>query len=261
LKYSENNAKSAPKTSPAKTRSPAKNLMQQEQANSRASPSPQRGTKRMRCTFPCCSSRTSANMFSEEIAMDQENEDIENPRKRIRGPPAPPERTTSRAKLQPSQVLSPRSANSRALPVSPVRPANSPGKSYLARPLSPLKPKVPTPPGGAAGILTNMVEKAKTTRGTAASRKVTEAATGGAGRGKRTAAPAPPPKAGRGRAESGSSDGSTSTIVRKPVAAAKKAAPVKKTVMSTIKAMGATKKAPAPKASAPAGGRVLRKRN
>jgi hypothetical protein len=50
LKYSENDAKLAPKTSPAKTRSPAKNLMQQEQVNSRASPSPQRGTKRIRYT-------------------------------------------------------------------------------------------------------------------------------------------------------------------------------------------------------------------
>jgi hypothetical protein len=179
----------------------------------------------------------------------------------------PPARTTS--KVQPSQVLSPRSANSRTLPRSPVRSAVSPGKSLLARPVSPLKPAAPAPSGGAASILTNMVEKAKTTRAAAPTRKVTEqsATTGGAGRGKRAAAPTAAPKVGRGRAISDSSDGSSSsqnTIVRKPVAvSAAKTAPAKRTVMSTIKGMGAAnKKAPAPKATAPATGtRVLRKRN
>jgi hypothetical protein len=115
-----------------------------------------------------------------------------------------------------------------------------------------------------------MVEKAKTTRGAAATRKVTEqsATTGGAGRGKRAAAPAAPPKEARGRAISDSSDASTgtqNTVVRKPVGgtATSKKAPAKRTVMSTIKGMGAAnKKAPAPKATAPATGtRVLRKRN
>lgn len=206
--------------------------------------------------------------ISDEISStDKENEDIENPKKRPRGPPVPPARTTS--KVQPSQVLSPRSANSRTLPHSPVRPAGSPGKSMLARPVSPLKPTASGPSGGAAAILTNMVEKAKSTRGTAATRKVTEqsSTTGGAGRGKRAAAPAAAPKVGRGRAISDSSDASSSsqnTIVRKPVAApAAKTAPAKRTVMSTIKGMGAAnKKAPAPKATAPAtGSRVLRKRN
>jgi hypothetical protein len=110
--------------------------------------------------------------------------------------------------------------------------------------------------------LTNMVEKAKTTRGTG-TRKVTEAATG-AGRGKRTAAPAAAPTVGRGRASaiSDSSESSSTTIVRKPVPVAKKE-PVKKTVMGTIRGMGGAKKAPA-KTAAPAtstAGRVLRKRN
>lgn len=114
-----------------------------------------------------------------------------------------------------------------------------------------------------------MVERAKSGRGGAAPRKVTEqiATTGGAGRGRKAAVTAVPPKIGRGRAISDSSDASTgtqNTIVRKPVAAqAAKKAPAKRTVMSTIKGMGAAnKKPPAPKAAAPATGtRVLRKRN
>jgi hypothetical protein len=211
-------------------------------------------------------SAADTNDASDEISStDKENEDIENP-KRVRGAPAPPARTTS--KIQPSQVLSPRSANSRTLPRSPIRPAGSPGKSMLARPISPLKPTAPVPSGGAAGILTSMVEKAKSTSRGVATRKVTgQSAAGGAGRGKRAAAPAAAPKVGRGRAISDSSEGSsgsqTTTIVRKPVAAPAKKAPAKRTVMSTIKGMGggaANKKAAAPKAVA-TGTRVLRKRN
>ncbi|PVH78920.1 hypothetical protein DL98DRAFT_516416 [Cadophora sp. DSE1049] len=252
-KYSEPSRPAATASRTEKINSPRKNLLQAEQSNSRASPSPQRAPKRM----------------SDDVSVDKENEDIENPKKRIRGPPIPPARTTSRAKIQPSQVLSPRSANSRTLPRSPIRPA-SPTKSFLARPVSPLKPSAPVPSGGAAGILTNMVEKAKSTRaGTA--RKVTAEkpapAAVGAGRGRRAAPPASAPTVGRGRAStiSESSESSNATIVRKPVAVPKKA-PVKKTVMSTIKGMGSQKKMPAAsKASAApttaAGGRVLRKRN
>jgi hypothetical protein len=194
------------------------------------------------------------------MTVDKENEDIENPKKRARGP-VPAERTTSKNKVPASQVLSPRSANSRTLPGSPIRPTTQ-GKPYLSRPVSPLKPLPPAPPGGAAGILSNMVEKAKVGRGPAAARKVTETpATGGIGRGRRTAAPPPPPKVGRGRAISDTSEGSNATIVRKPVPPAKKVAPPqKKTVMSTIKGIGGTtKKTPAPKA--PGAGRVLRKRD
>jgi hypothetical protein len=196
---------------------------------------------------------------------DKENEDIENPKKRVRGPPEPPARTTS--KINQSQVLSPRSANSRTLPRSPIRAAEFAGKSGLARPVSPLKPSGPVPTGGAAGILTNMVEKAKSSRGATTTRKVADQGTTapGVGRGKRAAGPPLPPKVGRGRAISDSSEtssGTTATIVRKPVAAAKKE-PVKRTMMTTIKGMGAsTKRAPAAKAAAPAtGSRILRKRN
>ncbi|KAF4634243.1 hypothetical protein G7Y89_g3865 [Cudoniella acicularis] len=250
LKYNEMTAKNAHRSPerPRITKSPSKNRVQDIQEQSRASPSPQRPKKRL----------------SDEISSaDKENEDIENPKKRARGP-APPVRTASRGQLQPSQVLSPRSANSRTLPRSPVRPAGPPAKSALARPLSPLKPKAPIPSGGTASILTNMVEKAKSTRG-AATRKATEtkATTAGAGRGRRAAAPTPAPRAGRGRASTISdlSDSSNTTVVRKPVA---KKEPAKRTIMSTLKGMGAgaTKKVPAAKpASAPTGTRVLRKRN
>ena len=202
----------------------------------------------------------SANYKSDDISVDKENEDIENPKKRTRGEPIVPGRTTS--KLQ-TQVLSPRSANSRSMPRSPVRTAVSPGRSQLARPISPLKPVAPTPAGGAAGILTNMIERTKATRGAAAARKATDTATG-AGRGKRVAPAASAPKVGRGRAISSSSDSSTTTVVRKP-GVAKKVAPVKekKTVLSSIKGMASQKKIPASKpAAAPTtGGRVLRKRN
>jgi hypothetical protein len=205
--------------------------------------------------------------------LDKENEDLSNPKKRPRGPPELPARTTSRANVQPSQVLSPRSANSnsRSMPRSPIRPTPaSPAKSFLARPVSPLKPTAPVPSGGAAGILTNMVEKAKSTRSAGTTRKPTQetVTTAGVGRGKRAPAPEVKPRVGRGRAISDSSDGSTTTIVRKPVASAApvKKAPVKKTVMGAIKGMGSQKKMPAaakpaPAAATGAGGRVLRKRN
>jgi hypothetical protein len=191
---------------------------------------------------------------------DKENEDIENPKKRARAP-IPGERTTSKNKVPASQVLSPRSANSRTLPGSPIR-RTTPRKAHLSRPVSPLKPLPPAPPGGPAGILTNMVEKAKASRGPTQVRKGAETpAAGGIGRGKRTGPPPAQPRVGRGRAASASSDGSSTTIVRKPVAAAKKAAPPpKKSVMSTIKGIGGgSRKATATKTAT--AGRVLRKRD
>jgi hypothetical protein len=264
LKYSENASKSgpiAPKFT-ANIRSPSNIVMQKKQYISRVSPSP-RGAKRIRYAPPCPCYCSFADMPSDEIMIDKENEDIGNLNKLVRGAPAPPSRTAPRAILPPSRILSPRSANSRTFPASLNRPTTSSGKSYLARPVSPLKPSAPAPTGEAAGVLTSMVEKARATRGTTATRKVAETqTTGGTVRGKRTTAPAPPPRVGRGRAISDSSDASNSTVVRKSAPAVKKTAPAKKTVMGTIKGIGGTtKKAPAPKASAPAVGRVLRKRN
>ncbi|RDL38608.1 Uncharacterized protein BP5553_02948 [Venustampulla echinocandica] len=247
-KHSETAAKSTNRNPQrvVKANSPAKNRMEDLREQSRASPSPRRAPKRL----------------SDEISsIDKENEDVENPKKRLR--PGPPSHGSSREKLQPSQVLSPRSANSRTLPRSPIRPSGPPSKSVPARPASPLKPSAT---GGPSSMLTNMVEKAKSTRGPAARKAPTTiAATAGAGRGRRApAAPAPAPRAARGRgsAISDSSDSSNATVVRKPMPPRKE--PAKRTVMSTLKGMGGggTRKAPAAKAAAPATGtRVLRKRN
>ncbi|KAG9243532.1 Borealin N terminal-domain-containing protein [Calycina marina] len=233
-----------------KPHSPMKNLSQREQ--SRASPSPQRPAKR----------------HSDEIsiAVDKENEEVENSKKRMKGAPQPPDRTTSRINIKADQVLSPRSANSRTYPKSPIRTASPTGKSLLARPISPLKATAPDVTGGAASILTNMLENAKPTRGDA-TRKVTEASVvAGVGRAKRAPAMAPSAKVVRGRVASDTSNDSGSTVIRKNATVAMKAAvPAKRTMMSTIKGMGgggAAKKGAVPKAAATAtGGRVLRKRN
>jgi hypothetical protein len=264
LKYAETAANPIASTS-HKVKSPAKNLIQAGQSRSRAGPSPNRGVKRLRYLsvqrVECILLRRNSS-----DGTDKENEDIENPKKRTRAAPVPPARTTSRAKIAPSQVLSPRSANSRTLPRSPIARPPSPQKSYLARPVSPLKPTAPAPPGGAAGLLTNVVEKAKTTRATVTGKVIAESSTVGAGRGRRAAPAASAPMVGRGRAStiSENSDSSSTTVVRKPVATKK--APVKKTMMSTIKGMGSQKKIPAAaKSTASAApvstGRVLRKRN
>ncbi|KAM3086827.1 hypothetical protein ACMFMG_000950 [Clarireedia jacksonii] len=204
-----------------------------------------------------------AKRTSAEAALDKENEHIESPPKRNKAPPILPERTTSRMKdHHPNQVLSPRSANSRTLPMSPIRPA-SPSKPFLARPVSPFKPVVSLASTVGGGTLkAGMADKAKTTRA-AGTRRIsphTNPAGPALGRGKRTAAATagPAPKGGVERGSlSEQSDASTATtIVRKPVPAKK--APAKKTVMGTIKGMGAAKKAPT--ASTASGGRVLRKR-
>jgi len=234
----------------------SKSLVQETQRNARQSPSPMRVAKRLRLVNHYDSHVLLLNRQSDEIS-DKENDDLSNPKKRAKAQ-VPPQNK----RLQPDQVLSPRSANSRTLPRSPVRSALSPGKSYLARPVSPLKPMGPAVTGGAAGILTNMVEKAKSTRATAARKTAASSSassTAGAGRGKKVPQVATA-KAGRGRASNSSQStdaGSGTTVATKNTAPTK--SPVKKTVIGTIKGMGgtATKKPAAPKA-APT--RVLRKR-
>jgi hypothetical protein len=174
----------------------------------------------------------------------------------------------------PSQVLSPTSSNSRMLPPR----EGTPGKSLIARPVSPTKPSV----------LSNMVEKARSTRAAATSRKTTTLSSSTT-----SSSAAPPAKATRTRkaatattaaaasrvgatsratrrvsAVSESSDGSTGTVVRKRTTTAAKPEappPAKRTVMGTIRkgvTGTATRKTAAPKAAPAAStGRVLRKRN
>ncbi|KAI9743492.1 MAG: hypothetical protein M1818_002805 [Claussenomyces sp. TS43310] len=231
--------------------SPSKSRFEEIRSHTRQSPSPTRPAK-----------RTSDEMI------DKENEDLSNPKKRAKGAVQQP-RPASRAQLKPDQVLSPRSANSRTIPRSPVRPVGSPGKSLLARPISPSKPTAPNLPGGAASMLINMVEKAKTSRATSKRKAPASSSTTatGAGRGKRTVVAAAGSKGAKGRASdiSESSETSSGTVVNRTVAAKK--APAKKTVMSTLKSMGAAppKKPAAPKPPATTTttttGRVLRKRN
>ena len=77
---------------------------------------------------------------------------IPNPKKRTKATGAVP----SRQVTNPSTVLSPKSSNSRTIPQSPVRlPFGSPQKSYISRPISPLKPVSPfkaTSPAKAAAM-------------------------------------------------------------------------------------------------------------
>jgi hypothetical protein len=214
-----------------------------------------------------CQSNAVLTDFSDDI-IDKENDDLNNPKKRAKAP-VPPARTTSRAKLEPNQVLSPRSANSRSLPRSPVQPVTTPRKTQLTRPISPLKPTGPIPASGAARILTNMVEKAKSTRATAVRQVIVSSSstsTIGAGRGKRAPQAAAVPKAGKKRVSNGSESSAVSsgtTAVAESVATKK--APVKK-MIGTVKGVRntAAKKPLAAtiattKATAPT--RILRRRN
>jgi len=233
---------------------------------------------------------------SDEISgVDKENHDItiDNPKKRARGGAA------AGYGPDPSKVLSPTSSNSRMN--ARERPAPPPPKSLIARPVSPVKQ------ASASNLLTSMVEKARSTRGTA-TRKATTSSTassaaGGAGtttrarRGAATRNASATPAASHTRTAattriarrvsgvSESSDGSTSTVVRKTgaraaggaataarAAAAAALAPppsAKRTVMSTLKkgvTSAAARKAAASKTAQPAAptttrsGRVLRKR-
>ncbi|KAI9869080.1 MAG: hypothetical protein M1813_002904 [Trichoglossum hirsutum] len=167
--------------------------------------SPSRGTKRT----------------SDEISCDADKEndshiELSLPKKRTKAAAAPTgsTRTTSRSKPTASQVLSPKSFNSNAKNPSrsPTRPNDSTAKSYIARPISPLK-SVATAPA-ATGVIAGMVEKIKSTR-TVTARKITPAApapVAGAGRAKRTATQTTTANTvGRGRAASNSSHASVST--------------------------------------------------
>ena len=90
---------------------------------------------------------------------DKENSDepahpIPNPKRRLKANAA-----QSRQVTNPSTVLSPKSANSRTLPQSPIRPGlGSPQKSYISHLASPLKPyspvKAASPAKAAAAVAT-----------------------------------------------------------------------------------------------------------
>ncbi|KAH8844845.1 hypothetical protein MCOR27_002106 [Pyricularia oryzae] len=232
--------------------------------------------------------RPPKRLSNEMAGFNKENVDANSPKKRVRASPAPD------VSHNPSQVLSPTSSNTRIVPrkrvppgsstteQQPPRPA-SPAKSFIARPASPMKKPSHN------NLLSNMVEKARSTRA-AATRKTTTSSTassaagGGTTRTRKAAAATTATAASRaaapsrtGRRVSGiseSSDGSTATVVRKrPATTASQAstrtaapAPAKRTVMGTIRkgvAGATTRKAPAtkaPPAPTTTTGRVLRKR-
>ncbi|KAI1872578.1 hypothetical protein JX265_005458 [Neoarthrinium moseri] len=215
---------------------------------------------------------------------DKENsvEPVGQPKKKGRGPFA----AVDAARTQPSQVLSPTSTNLRVLPraverpTSPAkhqteRPASSPTKSMIARPGSPSKGFGAK---STSNLLSNMVEKAKSTRGgttgrhkLASSTITNSSATSGTTRGRKPGVPSSATTANtRGKRKnsqaSESSEASTGTVIKKTTAAsraapAKSATAPKRTVMGTIKSATTKKPATAKPAAAPAAtGRTLRKR-
>ncbi|KAL9072662.1 MAG: hypothetical protein Q9157_005015 [Trypethelium eluteriae] len=181
--------------------------------------------------------RTSNQMTSD----DKENEtaNLAMPKKRAKASgtsaaPARSTRTTSR-KVNPSQVLSPKSNNSRAFPQSPMRPPPPLAKSHLAKPISPYKP-ASTVEAATASLAGLVNDKPKAPRAPSRQAKTgaattTVATAAGAGRGKKAASKAPLASVGHGHVRS--SDGSNTsdvsagtTIITKPKVERK--APLKK---------------------------------
>ncbi len=192
--------------------------------------------------------------------------DIPNPKKRSKAMKGP-----SRQVTNPSTVLSPKSANSRTLPQSPVRPIlGSPQKSYLTHPASPLKPFSPiksaSPAKAAAAAATAnlaamVIEKPKVGRPKAgAGSKATNAsavAKGGTLRAKRGAVPEQEPEDVRKVSNTSniSSASNTTTIVKNT-----KKAPNVGSKKNDIGVRAVGKKVAAGADAPPPGRRVLRKR-
>ena len=207
--------------------------------------------------------------FSGEVNYDKENEveNKESPKKKPRGPHA-----GDGAPVQPKQVLSPASSNSRLNAGRPV----SPTKSQIARPGSPLKG--PSRTAAATTMLSNFVEKAKSSRAGGTKKMTTASNTGinstpvaPSARTRRGPAPKPPtsrPATRTGRrisANSETSEGSNATVIRKGAASRTGAANTKKTMGTFTKGTASVdaKRTPAAKSAAASTtrtGRVLRNR-
>jgi hypothetical protein len=173
-----------------------------------------------------------------------------------------PTRTASR-KVAPSQVLSPKSNNSRPPARSPVKMPVSPPKANASRAMSPLKTVASAP---------NLGERPKAPPRTTSRQAVTgpAAVVAGAGRAKRVVTTAVASAAERKSRRVPSTDSATSdasagttVITRKtaPSTTAKKGTLTKKvaTAAATKKATTAKKEAAAPAAPS-TGGRTLRSR-
>ncbi|KAH7369082.1 Borealin N terminal-domain-containing protein [Plectosphaerella cucumerina] len=201
---------------------------------------------------------------SDEIGgVDKENQvgDIDNPKKKHRG--------HGPASIVPdtAQILSPTSTNARYVPRD--RAPHSPAKSSIARPASPMK----APPSAVRVGMSGSTRPAPTRKTTTSSTASSAVGTTANIRTRRAAAPSKPPvprpATRTARRISDSSDGSTSTVVKKTVTKDTSAPAAKRTVMGTIRkgvTGGTTRKAAAaPKpttatASTAGSTRVLRKR-
>ena len=232
-----------------------------------------RGTKRTRQVIMCnvalppiLTSPSDAMESADKENNVQSMEAIPNPKKRTKMTTA----AKSRQATNPSTVLSPKSANSRTLPQSPIRPElKSAQKLYLTHPTSPLKPvspiKLASPAKAAAAAATahlaSMVnEKAKPGRPkTAAGRKASNPTTTktAGGRPKRGVDVVKEPEDVRKVSnQSNVSSISTGTTIVKNGRKAPTAATKKNEV--GVRAVG--KKVTAATAMPPPGRRVLRKR-
>lgn len=232
-----------------------------------------RGTKRTR-RVPMRKLAMGQILTSRSDAMD--SADKENNAQSMGAIPNPKKRTKmtatakSRQATNPSTVLSPKSANSRTFPQSPIRlELKSPQKSYFAHPTSPLKPispiKLASPAKAAAAAATaslaSMVnEKAKPGRpkaGAGGKAKNPTKTTAAVGRSKRGADVAKDTEDVRKVSnQSNVSSISTGTTIVKNARKAPTAAAKKNDV--GMRALG--KKVAAGTEMPPPGRRVLRKR-
>ncbi|ROT36998.1 hypothetical protein SODALDRAFT_212583 [Sodiomyces alkalinus F11] len=247
-------------------------------ATSRPPPVPEkdlpRRTSPVKASHALQGSPRSRKRLSDAITSgDKENQanEMDYPKKKHRTGPMIPSSLAGTG-----QVLSPTSTNVRQ--AIRDRPPPSPSKTQISRPASPLKA-----PTTARAALASVVEKAKTTRPIGMRKATTSSTTSSvattsttAKRTRRAAAPSsskPPtsrPATRTGRRASVSSDGSTSTVVKKAGTASKVASAATRAATGTVRKAGtgstatkttaaaAAKKSTA--ASASGSTRVLRKR-
>lgn len=257
------------------------------QATTASRAGPGRPPKRTRCgLISSFQVRARTDSPSDEISGDSKENDgaslgSEAPNKKPRGNPAIDNNATKASK-----VLSPASTNVRSVP----RPASG-GKTLLTR-LMPASenvaatPKSPVKKSSASNLLSSWAEKARSTRKDAAGKRghATTSTTASSATGMMSSSKsgpssasgivkdAAPAKARRASGISESSEGSTSTVVKKSTAKASEKRdaqlPAKKTgVMGSIRrgvtGAGTVKKTVAARATpaSTATGRVLRKRN
>ena len=250
---------------------PKGNLMDWEKAKSSTAPSI-RGVKRKRFVGRPHSQVLWLTGCSDAMeVVDKENmsepaKDIPNPKKRSKATKAP-----SRQVTNPPTVLSPKSANSRTLPQSPIRPTlGSPQKSHLLYPTSPLKQFSPVKTGSpakaaaaaaTANLAAMVVDKPKTGRSKAGvNRKPTNpstAAKGGTVRAKCGVIPAQEPETMRNVSNTSniSSTSNATTVVKNA-----RKAPTNTSRKNDIGVRAVGKKLAAGAEAPPPGRRVLRKR-